>query len=196
MDENTLVRERLRSAGLCVDSVYDLVNRRIDYRSAIAVLVGLLGEVREPRLKEGIVRALTTRWAVGLANRAMLSEFEANEANTPIDASVKWAIGNAISEIAETNDLDTVERLIKNTKHGKARQMLAMALARIGGERAEDILLKVANDSDMTGHCIIALGRMKSRRALGVLRVLERSDNAWWRKEARSAIKEIGRSAR
>ena len=47
----------LRSAGVEVDSIYDLVNTAASYSAVIPLLIQLLPTLRERRIREGVVRA-------------------------------------------------------------------------------------------------------------------------------------------
>ena len=57
--DDARVVEELRSVGLEVSSVFDLVNTSERLPRAIPILVRLLSEPMETNVKEGIVRALT-----------------------------------------------------------------------------------------------------------------------------------------
>src|SRR5689334_7991573 len=88
-DEAFLVGE-LRSLGFDVDSVWDFVNTgnkheflksrvAADYRAAHPVLLRHLLVPHHPRVREGIIRALTIRGVGAHVWQALLREFEAEE---------------------------------------------------------------------------------------------------------------------
>ena len=74
-DEDEMVAEALRAVGVQVRSVYDLVNTKESYPEAIPVLLELLPRVRNDRIKEGVVRALTVREARPVAAKPLIREF-------------------------------------------------------------------------------------------------------------------------
>ena len=91
--EDQYVAAELRRVGINVSSVYDLVNSKRRYKEAIPVLVRLLHEVSDEVIREGIVRALTTKDARGVVNSALLNEFRRPSAGELF----RWTVGNALS---------------------------------------------------------------------------------------------------
>jgi hypothetical protein len=99
-DEAELVRE-IRGLGYNIESVYDLVNNAPHpvlvhrfigpYECAYPVLVKHLRISHHPRIREGIVRALTVRDGGPLVQQALLQEFESES-----DAELKWLLANAL----------------------------------------------------------------------------------------------------
>lgn len=53
------VVEELRAAGFDVADVHDLYQQRLDYRSAVPILLRWLPRVSEPHAQQSIARALT-----------------------------------------------------------------------------------------------------------------------------------------
>jgi hypothetical protein len=53
----------LSQAGLDVDWIEDLYNKRLDYKRAIPILLRWLPRVENTAVKEAIVRALSVPWA-------------------------------------------------------------------------------------------------------------------------------------
>jgi hypothetical protein len=99
-DEAPLVAQ-LRHLGLDVDSVWDLVNntphpvlpRRFvgPYAPAYALLVQHLAEPHHPKIREGVIRALTRRDADATARAALLRELAAEP-----DQMLRWVLANAL----------------------------------------------------------------------------------------------------
>ncbi len=100
-DESRLVGEA-RSIGFDIDSVWDFVNvgakhaflrRRFNgpYGRAYPLLVSHLAIEHHPRVREGIIRALTVRDGGEPVWRALLSEFEREQ-----DPSSRWLLANAL----------------------------------------------------------------------------------------------------
>lgn len=99
-EEKPLI-EALSAVGISVDSVWDLVNNRPhpnlknnftgSYEIAYPVLVEHLDYSYHPRVKEGIVRALTEKNASKIAADKILKFFYQES-----DKSLKWAMANAL----------------------------------------------------------------------------------------------------
>jgi hypothetical protein len=99
-DEALMVAE-IRAAGYDVDSVWDLVNnvphpvleRRFTggYVDAYPILVRHLRLPHHPRIREGVIRALTVRDGGPLVEAALLSALQEETR-----AELKWVLGNAL----------------------------------------------------------------------------------------------------
>lgn len=186
--EDELVTGRLRSVGIEVDSVWDLVNSRGPYPNAIPVLVEMLPQVRHPRVKEGIVRALMDPTAGRDAVNALLEEFHASQ-----EHSVKWAIGNALSELARREDLDTLLEIAAARKHGTTRQMVISGLGKrmFDDPRTVDVLIDALDDEGVAGHALGALGKLRAKKAAARVRGFLDHSNDWFRKTAATALRRI-----
>jgi hypothetical protein len=99
-DEHLLVAE-IREAGYDVDSVWDLVNsaphpvlvRRFigPYPHAYPILVRHLQVRHHPRIREGVIRALTVRDGGEMVWQALLQEFDRE-----MSAEHRWLLANAL----------------------------------------------------------------------------------------------------
>lgn len=102
-DERGLIEE-LSEAGYKVESVWDLVNnnnryeflRKFEgsYRRAYSILVKHLNIEHHPRIREGIIRALTEKDANETASEALLAAFYQEQ-----DSNLKWVLANALSTV-------------------------------------------------------------------------------------------------
>jgi hypothetical protein len=103
------------------------------------------------RMREGLIRALSTRDARPAAGPLMVLQLRTVARNT-----VRWAAGNAIGVVAGGAMF--------------ARQMPVDALPRIGGgaNRAAVVgtLIDLLADEDVALHAISAVGRMRARPAM------------------------------
>ena len=100
-DERECVQD-IRRLGYDIDSVWDLVDsaphpvlaRRFvgPYHKAYAVLILQLHRPHHPRVREGIIRALTVRDGGVALERALLVEF-----NGETDRSLRWVLANALT---------------------------------------------------------------------------------------------------
>lgn len=102
-DERGLI-EDLVEAGYKVESVWDFVNnhnryeflRKFEggYESAFSILVKHLDIEHHPRIREGIIRALTEKDANETASEALLAAFYHEK-----DSNLKWVLANALRTV-------------------------------------------------------------------------------------------------
>jgi len=186
VQEEAEVVRALRNLGFDVESVYDLVNTRRTYGKAIPLLVELLGRISDSGVKEGIVRALTVKEARGGDTaRALIRAFEKEDHKHVL---LKWAIGNALSVVADESVFHDVLRLAKDKAHGKAREMLVVALGNMPKDRAIPELIRLLDEQDVVGYAIIALGRLKAYEAKQRIQSFLQDNRGWVRKEAQKAL--------
>ncbi len=197
--ESQRVAEALRNAGLKVNSVFDLVNSRSSYKEAIPILIELLPTIDENWIKEGVVRALAVKEAVGEGvSRAMIREFEAiSPSAPPSEQALKWAIANTLSVVARDPVFEEVSALARDKRHGKAREMLAVALGNMKKtSEAIDVLMDLLTDDVVAGHAAMALGRLKATQAIPALENLLDHPKDWVRIEAERAINKISKGSK
>ena len=193
-DDEKRIVDALRARGLTVSSVYDLVNSKESYSRAVPVLVMHLPEVKDLSVKEGIVRALTVKEARGVAGPALVREFKSlpyEGATLDQVQMLKWAVGNALSVAATESDFQDIVELLRETRHGKAREMLAVALGRTQDPRAPNVLQEMLKDEGVAGHAIIALGRLGASQARDQIERFLVDERTWVRKEAKKALERI-----
>jgi hypothetical protein len=184
------LRAELRSLGYPRDSLEGFVTNRLDVRAAVPVLLRDLPKIDDEALKEQIVRGLTTPETKRVSPEAvavLVDEFRrANE------HYFRWAISNALAEMADEDDLDEIASLARDDRYGKSREMLALALGRMKNEpHAVDVLLELLEDDVMAGHAIIGLRMLKAKRAKARIEPFREHDKGWVRKEAKKAVAEL-----
>jgi len=135
-DESDLVSE-IRANGIEVQSVWDLVNTDVSYRSAIPVLVRHLEVAHHPRTLQGIVRALATAEAKELAFTPLVRLFK--QTHDP-DSELKWLLGAAIVEASTKDDVDEVIELASDPRHGRGREYLPLGLLNASRDKVLPIL--------------------------------------------------------
>jgi hypothetical protein len=105
------------------------------------------------RLREGLIRSLSTRDARPVAGALMVRQFR-----TVSRDPVRWAAGNAIGIVADSTVFAEVADLVREPSNGIARQMPVEALPRIGGRAnrgiAIEILIDLLSDDDVVLHAI------------------------------------------
>lgn len=140
-DERQLVAE-CNVAGVKIRSVWDLVNTASGYSAVIPILVDHLDRDHHSRTEEGIVRALTTPEARGIAFTPLVRRFREISDG---ESEIKWLVGAAIAESATSDDAPAVVELIKNESHGRGREFLPFGLIQLPKERALSILGELSN---------------------------------------------------
>jgi hypothetical protein len=181
------LRAELRSLGYPRDSLEGFVTNRLDVREAVPVLLRDLPKIDDDAVKEQIVRGLTTPETKRVSPEAvsvLVDEFRKSD-----DDHLRWAIANALAEMAEEDDFDEIASLARDQRYGKSREMLALALGRMKKEsRAVDVLLELLDDDVMAGHAIIGLRKLKAKRAKAWIEPFREHDKGWVREEARKAV--------
>jgi HEAT repeat protein len=181
----------LKRVGINVESVYDLVNSKAAYPEAIPALLECLTFVQEPVIKEGVIRALTVKEAKGKAEQALIQEFKLIPPDISQLQILKWTIGNALSVVATDAVFDDLVELATNKAHGKAREMVVVALGNMKNPKAGEILIGLLSDEEVAGHAAMALGKLKYRPALPHLKTLMKHPKPWVRKTAEKTIAKL-----
>lgn len=180
-------------AGTNVRSVFDLVNSKAHYPKAIYILLAFLPSINDKWIKEGVVRALTVKEARGKADQVLVKEFEAISPEDSQRQNLKWAIGNALAVVATDAVAADLLRLAQDKIHGKTREMLVVALGNLHTEKSIDILINLLRDKEVCGHAIIALRKLKARKAEPFIKPFTAHSKAWIRREAQKALSTFAR---
>lgn len=154
-DEDEELKLKLQDVGVEVNSVYDLINAppSFSYKLAIPILISTLKAGIEDRwIKEGVIRALCTKEARGTeAASALINEYWRM---LPGEHSVRWAIGNTFSVIADASHFEEIAKILKDKRNGSSRQEFADALKRIKTREAEDLLIDLLDDDEVAAHAL------------------------------------------
>ncbi|OLR92373.1 HEAT repeat domain-containing protein [Actinokineospora bangkokensis] len=185
----------LAGVGVPVASVWDLVNGGHDYRAGVPVLLDWLTALEdrvEPgerceALREGLVRALS----VPAAKRAgaapeLLRQFRLVADDTGF--GLRWAVGNALSVVADDKHYDGLATIAAERQWGPARQMVVQALGKSKDPRVVGLLRGLLDDDTVTAHAVIALGRQKDPAARADLERLLDDPRPLVRREAKKAL--------
>ena len=116
----------LENVGVHIETVWDLVNTNQSYLAAIPTLVAALRENYSYKVREGIVRSLTTTEARGQAGETLLQVLR----ETPLEQEeFRWLLANALTRAA-THDLsDALQEAASAEKDSMVRKRLLDALA-------------------------------------------------------------------
>ncbi len=176
----------LAAIGFVYSSIDDLRRSGLRYEKAVPVLVKWLLLVTNQALKESIVRALSVPWARPVATLPLITEFRgAKGLNSD---SLKWAIGNALSIVADDSVFHEIAELVADKRHGKAREMLAVALGNMQSPQAVDLAIQLLNDETVVGHALTALAKLRSERARPYIEAMANHPKPLVRKEAKRAL--------
>ena len=94
--EDAALCAAINSLGYSISSVYDLFNQselgfRKDYSSAYPLLIEHLHVQHHPRIREGVIRALTVRNGGKAIWEPLLAEFMKED-----DKILRWTLANAL----------------------------------------------------------------------------------------------------
>lgn len=179
----------LAQAGVQAQSLSDLINTSIDYQSAVPLLIEWLPRTGHRAVKEMLARALTVKWARPEAAQPLIAEFLlASETKEP---GLKWAIGNALSVVADASVFDEIVELVRDKGHGRARQMLAVALGNMKEPRAVGVLIELLDDEQVAGHALMGLRKMAPPEARSAIERFVDHPRTWVRNEAKKALTKL-----
>jgi PBS lyase HEAT-like repeat len=191
------VVQDLRDAGYEVDSIEGLIDLyqryRAPYNDAVPLLISWLPRVTNTDVKEIITRVLCVPWAKEAAP-TLIQEFRSASETSAGKTFLKWDIGNTLSVVADDNVFDDIVDLVLDKRHGRDREMLALALANMQDERAVDVLIQLLDDDDLVGHSIAALRKLKAKKAEPYVEKHLSHPRTWVRNEAKKALKVFRRS--
>lgn len=180
--------KELSAEGFSVETVGELRHRQIEYQRAIPLLLRWLPRVSNPHVKEDIVRTLSVPWARPTAARALLEEFERPDAPAPL----KWAIGNGLEVVADGSVVPDLLRIVRERRHGKAREMVVLALANAKGHAGViETLIDLLDDSEVAVQATIALGKLGAAAARPHLEAVSKSAKGLLKKEAKRALEKL-----
>jgi hypothetical protein len=177
----SVLQEAQKRGILC--SVAEVSNRCDFY-----LLLEWLPQVQDPYIKETIVRALSVPSARPFAAPALIEEFRRTE---PSQTFLKLAIGNALSVVADDSVCGDIIELAQERKHGKARQLIVLALGNMKAPRAAKTAMQLLNDQLVAGHAVMALGNLRAKGTRNSLLPFLQHPRSWVRKQAQKAIERI-----
>lgn len=187
--EANKIKLELAKVGIAINDIYDLVNTDKSYPAAVPVLLNLLQEgIEHIGIKEGIVRALAVKEAIGKASPVLIAQYNRTSKDK---MPLRWAIGNTIYITITENDVESILPIVQDKTNGMSRQMFVAALGKVKSEKAEDVLINLLDDEEVTPHALEALGRMRSKKAKDKISMLTSHPKALIRKEAQKALKKV-----
>lgn len=200
----TPVIAELRKAGYEIEGIGDLKRlSKGEYQRSIPILVKWLARTDWVGLKAGIAQTLTSRWARPVAGRPLLEAFLSIDHSLgerrgleTFEGGEKWAIGYALSIVADDSMLNDIVQVVRDRRHGRTREMLAYALGGMKDPRAIEVLIDLLHDDDVASHAAFALGKLKASKAKPELQVLLGNPDPRIRNEAKKALAKIEKAER
>jgi hypothetical protein len=178
----------LAKLGYEIEWISDLYSKKMVYKSAIPVLLYWVERIDNPDIKETLIRTLSVRWAKPDAAPILIKEYKKLELGY---STLKWTIGNALLVVADDKVLPDLAEIALNKDHGKAREMVVLALGNIKKPEAVDVLIALLSDDEVSGFSIMALGKLKVEKAYPLIEPFLYSPKTWIRKEASRALRKI-----
>jgi hypothetical protein len=179
----------LKEVGSKYTDPWDMVNTRDSYPEAIDILIKHVSKGYHDKNREGIFRSLTVKEAKGKANDTLIEEY--NKISKEKD-NLRWVIGNAIYIIVTPKDIEAILSIVENKNNGMSRDMFVLALGKIKSEKAENVLIKLLDDEEISLYALRALRRMESKKAKEKILFLSNSPKEAIKKEAQKALTKIG----
>lgn len=181
------VLEDLEKIGVIVDTISDICKlNQSYYKKAVPILLKWLKKIEDEDIKEEIVRTLSMPWAKPIAAKPFIEEFI--DAPNEALSSLKWAIGNGLSIVADDSVFEEIVNLVKNKKHGKSREMLAVALGNMSTPQAISVLIDLLKDEEVAGHAIMGLRKLNAIKARPFLDSFLNHPKLWIRNQAKKTI--------
>lgn len=130
----------LRSVGVSVASVWDLVNTRAKYTEALPTLLEHLARPYPVEIREGIARSLAVRESRHAWNQ-LVEHYRLEH-----DPRVHEGLAIVLAEAAHEQVFDQVVMLMTDPKNGDDRIHLLRAVKRIRHPRAQEVIQGLASD--------------------------------------------------
>ncbi len=187
--ELEMVERMLRSRGVAIDQLQELVDGRVP-REALPVLIMALPEVDTPEVRRTIIRALTDRAARGIAARPLIRELARAKAEG--DELTAWVVGNALCQVGDDSVSEDLVAAVRDPSFGRARETLAEALGRVEPRpQVVAALTDLLSEGAITGHAIGALGKLGAWEARAAVEPFLTHPMPWVRKEATKALERM-----
>lgn len=177
----------VRENGVEISSINDLMKIDKNYKDLVPIILKYLTQISDESDKQFLVRCIGVK-GFNEVTKPLINEFLKSS-----NVHYKWAIGNTIYNIMDKGALDTLLKIVREKEHGIARQMIVLAIGKMGSQKAIPILLELLNDEDVTGHVITALSNFKDTTLIPHIEPFLNHKIKWISSEAQKAIKKIGK---
>ncbi len=186
LNKEKLLQE-IREKGVEISSINDLMKIDKNYKALVPIILQHLQQITDEGDKQFLVRCLGVK-GFDEATEPLINEF-LNSSNV----SYKWAIGNTLYNIMNKGALNILLKIAQEKKHGIARQMIVLAIGKMGDQNVIPVLLGLLNDEDVTGHVITALSNFKDATLIPHIEPFMKHKVNWISGEAKKTIKKLGK---
>lgn len=178
--------EELRAAGYPLATIDELLWRHAPLpEPVVRSLLHWLPQLSDTSVKEQVVRALGAS-AQPFDGRALVQQFEDCDSD-----AVRYAVANTLAASRATGVTDWILTAIARPESGTAREMLALAAARLAGEDANPVLLKLLEE--LPGHAALALAETGGEQELRALETKYLTSEGWVKQQIGRAVSVIRR---
>jgi hypothetical protein len=166
-------------------TIEDLTRRYAPLSEEIVqVLLKWLPRVEDEKAKEQLIRAVASA-REPFDGRPLMNLFDSTESEV-----LQWTIANTVAEARPSGIEDRVIEAAMNPASGRAREMLALAVARlIPRERAKPVL--TALFEEFPGHVAMSWAEIGGTEELAILEGKRENTRGWVKKEMERAIESI-----
>lgn len=180
----------LEDNGIGIEKIEDLLRDRSLCKKAIPQLLEYFQLSDYIPVKSKILSILMNCGRNKQITKVLIEQFR-NYANK--GTYLGWDIAQTLSNTCTKDDIDIIIELIKNKNYGTDRQMLLLALAKMGysEEKIFNALSEMLKDDDLLGQAVEALGILKNKKAVPLIEPFLNHEKEWIRNEAKKALKNI-----
>ena len=186
-EEEARVMQFLTERGVGATSIDELVSTRAPLdKKIVDGLLAALATTSSVNVLEAIVRALGA--AADPFDAAPLARlFEQTESE-----QLRWAIANTLALVRPAELRDWIVKAVRERRYGKAREMLALAVARTSPRRlANEVLVDLLGE--MPGHAALGLAEIGGPEELEALQRAHSAAHGWEKEQIGRTISIITR---
>lgn len=187
IDEEMLMQD-VKNKGYSIESMHELELITKKEKDLVPVIIKHIKLVEPINLKEWLLGCIKKR---GLyeASDFLLKEFKDSN-----DKLYQWSIGDALEIIKDPSICDELITIAVDKSYGRARERIVAALGYYKENiKIRKILVDLLEDKDVTGHALEALKKCGEKEDITFIEPYLLHKNAWIRKEAEQAIKQINK---
>ena len=143
--------------GTFVNNTTYFAPSRFDERAAMPVLIELLPTLNDAHVVGTVASLLRRPWARPAAYEPLLIEFRRWAA---AGSDPGWALGDALAAAATSSNLSDLLALAQDSRYGRSRQMIVLALYRFKTDDTAAVLAELIRDPEVALHAMSALKRV------------------------------------
>ena len=157
------------------------------YKTVLPLIIEYLPRYNEAGWHFAFGKLLATPLAGQEGAKAFVQDF--------LRSQYKWEAGSFLEKNPHPSVASDLIQIVDNPEYGMARQRVIVALAKTRDPRAFDVVAKLIDDPQLTGHVIEALSVIGNPRAIPLIEPHLQDKMAWIRKAAAKALKQLSPSS-